>query len=514
MFTARMPRRAPHALPDAVAGAARAVRTAPARLADTAAERARKRLVHVVLIIYLLAIFEGSIRKYVAPQFGQYIFFVRDPFLIYAYLLATRYALWPRHSGFFTLSVFMCGFGLLLFVLQTAVGGLDNTRVLLGIYGWRGYFFYVPLAFLIGAQFRSEDVMRFAKVTLLLAVPIALLVALQFSSPQGSPINVGIAAEEELQFKGIGLDAERIRPTGPFTSSSGQQQFVATASAFLLALLLIPAARRKIGFVPLMVAAGAILTCVALGGSRGTTLQCALNGLFALAIGVVGRGAALKAKALALPASLAAAAVVLYPIVFPVGFATFVNRWDTAASNEANFEGGVLGRALYGFIDFFRLVEAVPALGYGLGYGGNASITLGAVVDGVMPGKLVETDFARHMVDLGPAFGLCFIFFRIALVIWLIRLVLRTTRRVSDPMPMMLLAFASYVLLLGQLTGHGTINVYGWLFTGLCIAAARGPLAAMNRNAGSAMSASREPAARARANAARPRWRSAPIPRR
>ena len=453
----------------------RAVRAprAGAAPADGVNERARKRLVMLVLAIYLLAIFEGSIRKYVVPEFGQYVFFIRDPFLIGAYVLATRFGFWPRNNALFKISLFMCVFGLLLFVLQTAVGGASATRVILGVNGWRSYCLYVPLAFLIGEQFKAPDLLRFAKLTLLLAVPIAVLVTLQFASPPGSPINIGVAAEEALQFKSVGLDLEHIRTTGPFTSSAGQQQFVATACALLLALLLLPASRRGVGFAPLMVAAGAILTCVALGGSRGTTLQCAMNVVFALAIGFIGRGATLKAKALALPLSLSAVAIVLYPIVFPTGFQTFMARWENAARSETAFEGGVFGRALYGLIDFFRLVDVVPAMGYGLGYGSNASITLRAEVDGIMPGLLAETDFSRHMVDLGPVFGLCYIAFRVAVVVWLARLVLQATRRVSDPLPMMLFAYVGFVVLLGQITGNGTISVYGWLFTGFCIAATR-----------------------------------------
>lgn len=477
MLAASLPRRAPRASVDP-SRSRRALRIGETVASlDPARERGRRHLVNVVLVVYLLAIFEGSLRKYVAPQLGQYIFFIRDPFLIWAYWLATRHGLWPRHSGWFMLSVFMCGFGVLLFVLQSALGGLDNTRVLLGIYGWRSYFMYVPLAFLVGAQFKAADLARFAQVTLWLALPIALLVALQFASPQNAAINVGVSDDKDFQFQGIGLDAERIRPTGPFTSPTGQSQFVTTATVFLLSMLLLPAARRQLGGLTLALSAGAILTCVALGGSRGTTLSCALVGLFAMGLGVVGRGAALKARALALPSTLAVIAAVLYPIVFPVGFQAFMNRWDTAAAAEQGFEGGVLGRALYGFVDFFRLVETVPALGYGLGYGGNASITLGAMVDGVAPGKLVETDFARHMVDLGPAFGLCYIAFRVGLAIWLLRLVLQATRRVPDPLPLLLFAYAVLVLLLGQLTGHGTINIYGWLFTGLCMAASREALA-------------------------------------
>ncbi len=441
--------------------------------AGAANEQARRRFVRTVLIIYLLVIFEGALRKYVAPQFGQYIFFIRDPFLLYAYVLAARFGLWPRDSVFFNLSVFMCVFGVALFGLQLATGGYSETRVLLGAHGWRSYFLYVPLAFLVGAQFRAADLARFAKITLLLAVPIAILVAAQFFAPMNSPINVGIAEEKELQFKGMGLDAKHIRTTGPFTSTAGLQQFVVTACGFALAVMLLPASRRRLGLPLLLLAGGAILTCVAFSGSRGTMLQCVMAGLFALAIGFVGRGAALKAKALALPSAVGALAVVLYPIVFPVGFAAFMNRWESAAVAESKFEGGVIGRALFGFIDFTRLFDVTPLLGYGLGYGSNASIQLRATVDGVMPGDLAETDYSRHMVDLGPLVGMCYITFRVVLVVWLLRLVLSATRRVSDPLPMMLFAYAGYTLLLGQISGHGSITVYGWLFVGLCIAASR-----------------------------------------
>jgi hypothetical protein len=472
MPTAKLTRTAQHTPPDP-AGVARAARAPRLALAQVGAvnERARKRLVAVVLVIYLLAIFEGSLRKYVAPQLGQYIFFIRDPFLIYAYVLATRFGLWPRNSGFFKLSVCMCVFGVALFGLQIALHGFSDTRMILGVNGWRSYFLYVPLAFLIGAQFNRNDLTRFAKITLLLAVPIAVLVSLQFISPMNSPINVGIAEEKELQFKGMGLDANHIRATGPFTSTAGLQQFVVTACGFALAWVLLPASQRRFGISPLLAAVGAILTCVAFSGSRGTLVQCVLMGAVAVFIGLIGRGQALKAKALTLPLSLGAAAAMLYPIVFPTGFAAFMNRWNSAAINESHIEAGLFGRALYGFIDFFRLFDVAPLFGFGLGYGSNASIQLRATVDGVRPGDYVETDFARHMVDLGPLFGVGYIVFRLALVVWLSRRVLLATRSVSDPLPMMLLGYAGYTLLLGQISGNGSINVYGWLFTGLCIAA-------------------------------------------
>jgi len=111
--------------------------------------------------------------------------------------------------------------------------------------------------------------------------------------------------------------------------------------------------------------------------------------------------------------------------------------------------------------------------GYGLGLGGNASTLLGARVDGHLPVSLAETDWARHIVDLGPVLGLLFVIFRIVLVAWVGVRAVAATRRGSDPLPLLLFAYVATELLQGQITGQGTINGYVWLFTGLSLAASR-----------------------------------------
>ena len=470
MLAEAAPRRAPRELSDRRVASATFAPTGDAALMSPARERARKRLVWAVLAIYLLAIFEGAIRKYIAPQFGQYIFFIRDPFLIYVYFLAVRFALWPPNRGFFALSVFMCVFGVLLLFMQIGAFGVDNIRLLLGVYGWRAYFFYVPLAFLIGAQFRRADLLLFARVTLLLAVPIGVLVLAQFASPPNAPINVGVAEDQALQFKSVGITVDRIRTTGTFTSPAGQQQFIASAFALLLAMLLLP--RKQSGVVFFAVTACGVLTCLALSGSRGAMVHCAIVGLAAISVALVSKNAALKAKAVFLPAGLVVAAVILYPIIFPDGFATFMSRWNAAAGVEGG-DAGILVRAVLGMVDFVRLLDEVPILGYGIGYGGNASIILKAEVDGIQVGWLAEADLSRQMVDLGPIFGMGYIVFRMAFVVWLGLEALKATRSSADPLPVMLYAYAGVTIFAGQITGNGTINAYAWLFTGLCIAAAR-----------------------------------------
>jgi hypothetical protein len=431
-------------------------------------ERARRHVVGVVMLIYLLLIFEGSLRKWVLPQLSQYIFFIRDPFVLYVYLYATVHRLWPKRSRFLTASIVVALVGFLIGTIALAISGNGGTGGLLAVYGWRNYFLYAPLAFLIGATFSLADVERVCRWTLLLAVPIGLLMAAQFFAPVNSPLNVGIASDASLQFVGLTVTSEHTRPMGPFSSGAGQNQFTASAFAILLALLITPARRRGARVWLLLVATAGVATCVAVGGSRGAVTQCVLIGGMAMLLGFVGRTAAVRTKAIALPLVIAGAFVVIAPFAFPDAIAAFAERWTLAASAEQRvFQLGFLGRGLYTFVEFLGLFADTPLLGYGLGSGGNASITLQ-----LGPAVWAESDWARHVVDLGPVFGFGFIVFRIVLTAWLGIVALKATRRGAGPLPFLLYAYTGYVVLAGQVTGQGAVGGYAWLFVGFTLAAA------------------------------------------
>jgi hypothetical protein len=451
--------------------------------ATTARERARRHVVGVVLLVYLLLIFEGSIRKWLVPQFSLYVFFIRDPFVLYAYFLAFQYGLWPKRSNLLWAIGGLAALGLVVGLGAMVTSGAGDGALVLTVYGWRNYFFYAPLAFLIGATFLEEDLRRILRWTLILAVPVGVLVAMQFFSPPGSPVNVGSAEDAALQFSGIALDALHTRPMGTFSSQATQAQFVATSFAALLAFFIMPRRARKTSLALLVPAACGVATCIALGGSRGALLHCALIAVVGMSLAVVGRTAALKMRAVALPVVLAVAFAVLYPIIFPEGFRAFTTRWETAAAAESRV-GGIFGRALYDLHDFTRLIEGTPVVGYGLGMGGNAATTLGLNQSASVAIPYTESDWARHIVDLGPIFGVLYILLRIVLILWLAIVVLRATRRGAGPWPLLLFAYVWLVLLSGQITGQGGINGYVWLFAGLTIAAsAPGRVAAQRQRA-------------------------------
>jgi hypothetical protein len=440
----------------------------------SANERARRKIVVLITLIYLLLIFEGALRKWLFPSMSQALFFVRDPFVLITYWIAFKHGFFPKGNPILMAGLAFGFAAVLLLAVQvlSAAGSVDGMLLLAG-YGWRNYFLYIPLAFIIGSAFQRNDLDRIVKLTLIIAVPTAVLVFLQFISPLDSPINVGFGGKG-MQFVGLTVDGTHTRTMGFFTSDVGQREFTVSALAMAMSLWVASAKRRFVKYWMLLPATAAVLSCLAVSGSRSAMLHSGIVMIAAVACAAVIRGGGVTARAVIWPAVLGVAAVALYPIVFPEGYSSFMGRWDAAAAAESrNFSLGVLGRALYGFVDFFSLLGDVPLVGYGLGLAGNARITMGIEIPGFS--GWAETDWARHIVDLGPFVGILFILYRIAFVAWLGMRCLSGARRASEPLAILLFAFVSIELLYGQITGHGSINGYAWLFAGFCLAAAAPP---------------------------------------
>ena len=432
-------------------------------------DSSRRRIVGMVLFIYVLLIVEGVLRKWVLPEFGQVLFFVRDPFVLAVYAMALVSGHWPRSSLWLTLALLLALLTSVLAILQVALGvGNPQAPMLFAAYGLRNYFFYIPLAFIIADTFRAEDLQRMAVITFALVILSAVLVVLQFYSPVGAAINVGISDDPSLQFRGLGLNELHTRPMGFFTSDVGQKQLSVSALAMVLAGW--SGAWRTGGFSRLLLpfATLGVLTCLAYSGSRGAVLSSGLVVLAAMAAVARGGRETSRGRVLAVLIGMFVLVTILGFTFFADGIAAFVERWNTADGFESqHFSGGIFGRAIYGLVDFLRLFTDTPLLGYGIGMAGNAAQQL-AMSTGMPLKYSAETDWARHMVDLGPVVGVFFMTFRIALVFAVARRVVNSRSVLAT----LLFGYLGYELLLGQITGHGTINGYAWMFVGFTLAAA------------------------------------------
>jgi hypothetical protein len=341
------------------------------------------------------------------------------------------------------------------------------------IYGWRQYFFYLPLPFIIAATFDRESLLRFGKHALVAVIFTAPLVLAQYASPASAVINRGSSDDVALQFKAFDLLGDRIRPSGLFTTNVGVKELVASSAALLFAAWLTAPAQRRMSHLWLLAGAAGIAACLAVSGSRAAFAHVALVVIAAMGVGVLTRNPQVRIRALTVPLALCALGAILYPIVFPDALQTMLERVVAAnASESRNSPLGFLGRVLADYIGFIYQLGDTPVLGWGLGLGGNGRTFLGDTSALPLERIYAESEWTRHIVDLGMV-GVLLILYRIAAFLALLSASLRATRVSQSPFPLLLFGYAGYLLLGGQVTGQGTVGGFAWLFIGLCMAACR-----------------------------------------
>ncbi len=159
-------------------------------------ERRRRFVVKLTLFIYLLSLLDGPLRKWYFPELATPLYFLRDPFLMVLYAYSLQYGLMTRGAlarNWLNFAVFTTCIGILPFIIY----GIDLRAWVLGA---RTYWLYLPLAFVVANSFRREDIERFLRWNVLLAIPYALLVIYQYQSSQWAWINKSIIAEMNVRF--------------------------------------------------------------------------------------------------------------------------------------------------------------------------------------------------------------------------------------------------------------------------------------------------------------------------
>jgi hypothetical protein len=440
-------------------------------------ERHRRVVVRLVSAVYWLLIFEGVLRKWVAPQFGRELFFVRDPFVLLAYaLVIARRTRFPRS----TILEIACGFGA-VGLIATALHVLWSPRVptYMLVYGWRNYFLYIPLAFVTARYFTLWDVARLARGALIACIPMAALVVAQVGQPATSPLNAGSGEGPDAAYTVHTTTQGIVRPAGTFTSDLGLTAFVASSLAMAVAFWVLPARSRPIGRPLLAASTASLMVILGLSGSRGNVLWSGLvmAGAF---VGLFLVAPRMHQRATALIIVVVACGVTFLPVLFPGPTQAFIGRWAEAGEMESaafgGGQGGLLARVGYELVGFLRLIGRTPPLGYGLGTAGNAAWQSGLRDELVQfnnqdEANAAETDWGRNVLELGPSLGFAFILFRAAFAVRLTFGALAATRRSGNPFPWLLCMYVGASVFWGQITGNGTLNGFAWVFVGLCMAA-------------------------------------------
>ncbi len=426
-----------------------------------------------VQLVMVLLILEGAIRKWVAPGAQDLVYFAKDVLLLGIYAgffrdlprLRSRLPRLPVLYG-------VLAFGALFGVLEIFNPALPN--LLVGIFGFKAYFFYVPLIFVLPAAFRNDSELHlFLWRYCLLAIPVGLLAIAQFFSPSSSLLNTYARSSEDAYVVTFG-SSSYVRVTATFSFITGYTAYLLAAA--VLILMLLGAGRWKFrGHYLLFTALGMTLLGMLMTGSRGPVLILAV--LFPVywwlaVIREKGGGAVFGRLVIAL-------AVVFSFIAYTSQDAidAFLGRVNTGGAD-------VSGRVTSPLSAPYVVMADAGLAGFGIGatHQTAAALTPGIVPYSWLHGLLIEVETGRIMVELGPiGFSLVY-FVRLYLAFFAFRQALALRTRFHRA-----LAIASLLFFLAAIPGgvvfDPTSDVYYWFFSGLLMTAIQLDRAAVPRTA-------------------------------
>ncbi len=450
--------------------------------ADDPTLRNIKRL---IWLYFWLLIFEGTLRKWVLPQFSDVLLVIRDPVVIAIYFLAFRARVFPRNAYIFSLA--LIGLFSWLVALLVLLPYLAPKQLLLvSGYGFRCNFLHLPLIFIIGRVLDVEDVKKLGWWILLGMLPMSLLMALQFNGSPDSFVNRGAGLGDSFQ---IGAGGGKIRPAGPFSFVTGVVSYAALAATFLL----YGALRRGVYRNWLLYSAGfALIVAIGVSGSRSALLAVlvVISSLLVIilvrpnAINRFGRTLVLVAMAVVLASQLP---------IFKEGVQVLSNRFSDAAEAEESrsIAGGLLYRVGGGFAEGLMHVPHAPIGGYGLGIGTNGGAKF---LTGQNTFLLAEGEWGRIILESGPILGLAFLIWRTILTI---RLGVFSYRQLKSGQILGIMLYsAGFIAMLSGPFGQPTNLGFAVSICGLILATA-------NRNDQDSETAALEPVRPARSKVAR-----------
>ena len=413
-----------------------------------------KLLRRLLWLYFFLVIFEGALRKWILPGLATPLLVARDPVCIAALWLGLPTILRsPWALG-------LVAIGTLSIPLAVAFG---HGNLFVALFGARIYLLHFPMLFLFGSVFDRKDVWAFARVTLLIAIPMTVLLGLQFNTPQGHFLNVGIAGEGSSVFGGA---AGRFRCSGTFSFTNGLSAFYCLAVALL-------AGWFACGPRPLpkwlWLAAGCLFVAVPLAISRTMAFSYALTGLFT----VFAVGFAPQLLRTLVPAGIGLGlvlAMATQTAVFQDATEAFSARWESATRSEGGDEGviGVVQNRIidYGLLSGFKTYADLPLMGLGVGISTNAGAQ---IMTGERAFLVSEGEWGALLGEFGPFIGLGLILYRILLTLLMGQYALAAVRR-GNPLPWILGSVASVAMFMGG-TAQPTSLGFFVLSCGLFLAA-------------------------------------------
>lgn len=372
---------------------------------------------------FLLLIFDGALRKWVVPGLATPLLLVRDPIAFYLILASWKRGLFSWNT--YVSAMFLVGVAGLYTAVFWGHGSLP-----VAIYGARILLLHFPLIFVIGRIFNRDDVEKMGKVILWIAIPMTVLLALQFFSPQTAWVNRGVGGEGAAGFGGA---MGYFRPPGTFSFTNGTALFYGLLSCFVFYFWIRPRGTNRLLLIG---ATAALLAAIPLSISRTLFFQFGVSLIFTLLI-ISRKPKYMGRMLLAFIGGAVAIAFLNNTDFFQTATEAFTARFEMAGEQEGGVQGTLGDRYLGGMIAVIRESLDYPLLGLGIGMGTNVGSML---LSGQRDFLIAEGEWGRNIGELGPILGLGVIFLRIHLSVKIALASYRMLVR-DNLLPWMLLSF-------------------------------------------------------------------------
>lgn len=404
----------------------------------------------------ILLIFEGALRKWVLPGLSDPLLIIRDPLVLLIYFLA--YVRTPKSIvNPYTISMTLATVAAMIAAVTMGHGNL-----IVAGFGVRTLALHFPVIFVIGYHMRREDVILIGKFLLLLSIPMTLLLAAQFSSPQSAWVNL---APGGSYGGGISGALGKFRPPGTFSFITGVVQYYTLTVAFLMSAFF---ERRYFPLWITLAVASSILLAVPVSISR----SLLLNLLIVVAAGFYGvrrAGGPLHLFGRLALISLVGFFVASQFDVFDDGIEAFTARWEISTGEQSGgFKEAIVDRFLGELTRPVSQVFNTPLFGYGIGLGTQVGAKITTGTKGFLMG---EGEWERIIYEMGGILGFTVILTRVMLCVRIGRLTHFVLAR-RNILPWLLFS-ASVLLLFNGQWGQPTTLGFAVFGAGLSLAALR-----------------------------------------
>lgn len=413
------------------------------------------------LIFTFLLIYEGVFRKWLLPQFSNVFLLIRDPFAIYVLYFGLKYNLIGNK-----LPQYMMALGGLCF-LSAMIFGHHNLFV--ALYGFRISFVYFPFMYICGNVLTKEDLLYVAKRLVLLMLVMVPVTILQFISPQSSFINRGVGGDiNGSGFSGGALG--KYRPAGLFSFIAGLTAYYGLTFGFIVYFLLFKNIAQKLNLSSRKMYIILLLYIVGIPISISRTNVFQTIYILSFVVFLFPYKKQTIGNFIRMIVILTPILIILLNIYGNTDFVqAFLLRYNGANESEGGVANTMFDRSFgYMFTAFSN--GLIGPFGYGDGAFTNFGVQMvfsDMSRDDFLQLSTIlgsEMEWGRIIAEDGPFLGPAMIMLRLFMSINLLKKAFASLK-VNNYLPILLVPFASYFMLLSQLKSS-----YNLGFTSVAVA--------------------------------------------